>query len=183
MRVSKLFLIVLAFLVAAAECNAAEPILEPHAMLYFEIPLGSRHEDRIKPAFGFRMDTAMVEPHKSIDYPKLFSRPAMLDLRFGQAGIKELKISGVDFLKQVRTLHANGDDTGSTADKADTPPANAGASEASTATEQQSKEGSAEKKGGLLSKLPDYSNAIRKSQYVGLAIGAVIGFVFLANSF
>ena len=181
MRLTKLFPIVLAFLVVA-DCNAAEPILEPHAMLYFEIPLGSRHETKIKPAFGFRMDTALVEPHKAIDYPKLFSRPAMFDLKFSHAGIQELKISGVDYLKQYRALHANGDTTDTPADSAGSTADNAGAVEAGTATAQQGEEGTAEKKEGIMSKLPDYSDAIKKSQYFGIFLGILLGIGFVAGA-
>lgn len=181
MRLNKLFLIVFAFLVVA-DCNAAEPVLEPHAMLYFEIPLGSSHGGKIKPAFGFRMDTALVEPGKPIDYPKLFRHQALFNLKLGHAGIEELKISGVDYLKQYRALHANGDDAGTPADSAGSAPGNSGAAAGADTAEQGQAE-TAEKKEGIFSKLPDYSDAIGKNQYMGLAIGAVIGFVILANSY
>ena len=178
MRLNKLFLIVLAFLVAA-ECNAAEQILEPHAMFYYTIPLGGSHGGKIKPAFGFRMDTALVEPGKPIDYPKLFRHQAVFDLKFDHDGIEELKISGVDYLKQYRALQANGDETGSTADNAGTTADNAEAAEAGTAPAQQGEAGTTEKKGGIMSKLPDYSNAIKKTQYLGLIVGAMVGIGFL----
>lgn len=174
MRLYKLILIVIAFIVVT-NCNAVEPVLEPHAMLYFKIPLGSRDKDNLKPAFGFRMDTALVEPGKPIDYPKLFSRQAVFDLKMGRTGIEELKISGVDFLKQIRTLHANGDDSSAPADTEGTTADDAGAVE-------QGETETTEKKEGIFSKLPDYSDAIKKNQYLGLTIGAVIGFVILTNN-
>lgn len=171
MRPNKLILIVIAFLVVS-NCNAVEPILEPHAMLYVKIPLGSRHKDTMKPSFGFRMDTALVEPGKPINYPKLFNRQAILDLRMGRAGIEELKISGVDYLKRIRTLHANGDDSGAPAD-------DAGAAEQGQASPDQGGAETAEKKGGIFSKLPDYSNSIKKTQYLGLIVGVMAGVGFL----
>jgi len=179
MQLKKLILIVITLLFVF-NCNAAEQVLEPHAMLYFQVPLGSNYKDHAKPAFGFRMDNALVEPGKPIDYPKLFSHQAVFDLKMGRSGVESLKFSGVDILKQIRTLQANGDDTDTQEDAAGAAAGDTGAAGEGSTASSQDEAGSGEKK-GILSKLPDYSNAIKKTQWLGLAIGIGIGFIIIAG--
>jgi hypothetical protein len=96
----------------------------------------------------------------------------------GRSGIESLKLSGVDFLKQIRALQQNGDAAGSQEDNAGA--AAGGAAGEGSAASAQGEAGSDEKK-GIFSKLPDYSNAIKKTQYLGLTIGIAIGFAIIAG--
>ena len=172
MRLSKLIVTVITGL-AVFNSFAAEPVMEPHAMLYYQVTFGNGHGHPLKKTFGFRLDDALVEPGKPINYQKLFRRPAVINLKMDDAGVWALNITGVNFLKQVRALHANEDDANTSAGGtgAKTEPAGTATGGGAAASGQA---GTPEKK-GLLSKLPDYSDAIKRSQYLGLAAGIMLG--------
>ena len=169
MRLTKLIVTVITCLVVF-NSYAAEPVMEPHAMLYYRVTFGNGHAHAVKETFGFRMDSALVEPGKPIDYQKLFRRPALFNLKMDDRGSVALNITGVNFLKQVRALHASEDDANTT-DSTGT----AGAAGDDANAKGQAK--TAEKK-GLFSRLPDYSGSIKKSQYLGLGIGILVGIGF-----
>lgn len=162
MRLIKLLVTVIICLVMF-NASAAEKFMEPHAMLYYQVTFGNNHAHAVKQTFGLRLDEALVEPRKPIDYQKLFRRPAVINLKMNDAGVMALNITGVNFLKQIRTLHASEDDANTAA----------GGSGAEAKGQAQT----AKKKGGFF-KLPDYSNAIKKSQYLGLGIGILVGIGF-----
>src|SRR3972149_2516359 len=105
MRVYKLILFVLTFLLTF-NCNAAELVLEPQAMLYYRVPLGGGHGKQMQPTFGFRLDRTLVEKGKPVDYRQLFRQQAVLDFRMDRSGVESLTIGGVDYLKQYRALNA-----------------------------------------------------------------------------
>lgn len=164
MRYNKLLLLILAFLVTL-NSNAAEQIPEPHAMLYFQVPLGGGHKAVNKPVFGFRMDQVVTEPGKIIDYPELLKKEAVFDLKFGHDGVESLKISGIDYLAKYRLLRQNGDEETAVTETGD--------------TEEAGEESSAGEDENKLFKLPSLSNVIEEDQYVGLMMGGVLLLVLL----
>lgn len=165
MNLNKLIMTVIASLVAF-NVNAAEKIIEPHAMLYYQVSFGNSNAHVVKQSFGFRLDEALVEPRHPVNYQKLFRRPALFNLKMDDTGVMSLNITGVNFLKQVRTLHASEDDSSTSAGGGAT-----GGADAKGQTK------SAGKKGWPF-KLPDYSGAIKKSQYLPLGIGILVGIGF-----
>ena len=174
MRIHKLILVVLAFLITV-NCNAGEVTQEPHAMLYFRIPLGGGWKQQAQNTFGFRIDRALVERGKPIDYPQLFQQPAILDFKMDRGGVESLTIAGVDYLKEYRLLRA-AEDEAKTAE-GNTETAAAGAEAGKPTTDQAStEESSTEEKEGVLDKIP---KLFKENQKFGLAMGALlaIGFV------
>jgi len=173
MRIHKLILVVLAFLITV-NCNAGEVTQEPHAMFYYRIPLGGGSKQQSQNTFGFRVDRALVERGKPIDYSQLFQQPAIMDFKMDRSGVESLTIAGVDYLKEYRLLRADEDEA--KAAKSDTETASAPA-EAGESTDQAStEESSTEEKEGVLDKIP---KLFKENQKFGLAMGAVlaIGFV------
>lgn len=158
MRLNQLILIILTFLVTF-NSNAAELNLEPHAMLYYQIPLGGGHKDQKKHTFGFRIDNAIIESGKHINYQRLFDQKAVLDFKMHHEGIESFTISGVDYLKQYRLLHANGEGE---------------EVEESVGTEEDAYEDEAEGP-GFFESLPGLSDIVDEDQYLGLLVGALIG--------
>ena len=108
MRVSRLLVFILSFVITF-NSNAAEQILEPHAMIYFHVPLGGNAADDNNHSFGLRFDQTRIERGKNIDYNQLFSRNAVLDFRFGAHGVKSFEIAGTDYLQKFRVLKQNGE--------------------------------------------------------------------------
>ena len=90
--------------------SAIEPINEPHAMVYYQIPLGASNPEQRQHSFGLRMDRTSHEPGQMIEYQQIFKKPAMFNFKMGYRGIKALNISGIDYLKKYRTNRANGDE-------------------------------------------------------------------------
>lgn len=86
---------------------AAEPVLEPHAMIYYQIPFGGKDYNERRHSFGFRMDRAVVEPTQYIDYQRLIKQPALLDIKMGRDGIDAMMFAGVDYLKKFRVYQAS----------------------------------------------------------------------------
>ena len=92
---------------------AIEPVVEPHVMIYYQVPFGGSNSNFNKHTFGFRMDRTVVNPGEAIDYQSLMKRPAVFDLKMGRDGIKGLYISGTDYLERYRfyKVHrANGEE-------------------------------------------------------------------------
>jgi hypothetical protein len=203
MRANKLILFVLTLLLTI-NGSAAEQVLEPHAMLYYRVPLGGGQQDQMKPTFGFRVDRALVEPGKPINYRQLFQQTAVFDFGMGRAGIETLKIGGVDYLARRRALRANGDEpvageesaetgaaeaaeanaAGESAEAPasetapDTEPveASAAAEETGTAAAEAVAETEEEDKAGFFESLPDI---FEDSQNFGLIIGGVLAAGFI----
>ncbi len=81
---------------------AIEPIVEPHVMIYYQVPFGGSNKNMNKHTFGFRMDRTVVVHGEAIDYQSLMKQPAVFDLKMGRDGIDSLYISGTDYLEQYR---------------------------------------------------------------------------------
>ena len=193
MRVYKLILFVLTFLLTF-NCNAAELVLEPQAMLYYRVPLGGGHGKQMQPTFGFRLDRTLVEKGKPVDYRQLFRQQAVLDFRMDRSGVESLTIGGVDYLKQYRALNAAEDEAAPVADTAETTdapaaeesatPAEEVAAEEATAEEIPAEEATAEEvpaeeEPGFFEDLPEI---FEENQRYRLLIGAVLAIGFVAGS-
>ncbi len=109
MRALPLSLLILTAFVSF-NSNAVEPIVEPHAMVYFQLPLGADNIHRNKHSFGFRVDRAFVEPGKALDYRQLINQTAIFDFKMGQHGVEALSFLGVDYLKHYNINRAEEDD-------------------------------------------------------------------------
>ena len=183
MRVYKLILFVLTFLLTF-NCNAAELVLEPQAMLYYRVPLGGGHGKQMQPTFGFRLDRTLVEKGKPVDYRQLFRQQAVLDFRMDRSGVESLTIGGVDYLKQYRALNAAEDEAAPVADTAETTDAPAAEESATPAEEVAAEEATAEEvpaeeEPGFFEDLPEI---FEENQRYGLLIGAVLAIGFVAGS-
>ena len=106
MRLNQLILMILTSLLIFS-ANAAEPTIEPHAMVYYQIPLGVSGYDNKKHSFGFREDRFISQPGQNIDYQKLMKQPAVFDFKMGHQGVQALTISGIDYLQRIRVHNAN----------------------------------------------------------------------------
>ncbi|MBF8268997.1 MAG: hypothetical protein HW386_706 [Gammaproteobacteria bacterium] len=149
MRVNKLILFVLTFL-ATVNCNAADLVLEPQAMLYYRVTFGGNRAKQTQPTFGFRLDRTLHEKNKPVDYRQLFQQQAVLDFKMNQNGAESLTIAGVDYLKQYRLMRAAEEESAAASDsEAETtaaPPAeeSAPAAEEATAEAATTEEATAE---------------------------------------
>lgn len=109
MRSLPLSLLILTALISF-DSNAVEPIVEPHAMIYFQMPLGGNSTDRNKHSFGFRMDRAFITPGQVLDYQQLIKQAAIFDFKMGQDGVQTLSFLGIDYLKHYNINRAEEDD-------------------------------------------------------------------------
>jgi len=82
-------------------------MMEPHLMVYYQVPLGGYNPDQRKHSYGFRMDRLFVESGQVIDYQQLVKQTPMFDLKMDHDGIKALNISGIDYLKKYTVSHAD----------------------------------------------------------------------------
>ena len=167
MRLNKLILIVLSFM-CVFNVNASDLIMEPHAMLYYQVPLGGGNKQKHKSTFGFRFDNAIHETGKQIDYQRLFNQEPVLDFRLNNDGVEAFKITGIDYLKKYRLLRQNGDNVGDSPENA------------ADSTDNSEGEAVQEEEESLLDKLPGINDIVEEDQYFGLLLGALIatGFAF-----
>ena len=86
------------FIFISANGHAIEPVLDQHAMLYYQVPLGASNSKEARHNFGFRFDRFMIEPGEIIQYESLLRQPAVVDIRMGYRGIQELQVNGVDYV-------------------------------------------------------------------------------------
>jgi hypothetical protein len=194
MRVNRPLLILLACIITCTS-NAGELTLEPHAMLYFRMSLDGGSRKQAHSTFGLRIDRALVERGRPIDYRQLFRQPAIMDFSLNGTGIEALTIAGVDYLEKYRALHAAEEDEAAAAEEAAAAPAEEDGGEAVPAAAEGSEEAPAEAAAGdetatadesvaaedeeQRKLLPSYSDLFKENQRFGLIIGGVLlaGFV------
>ncbi|MFQ5661323.1 MAG: hypothetical protein ACE5GZ_12940 [Gammaproteobacteria bacterium] len=148
--------------------HAAEPFVEPQAMLYYQIPFGGSDHRQYKHTFGFRMDLTHTGSGQLIAYQQLLKKPAVFDLKMGHDGIDALYISGVDYLQHYYVHRANDEDTAATETAYE---GDAAAAEEATAEEAATEEEPAG---------PTIGEILRKTPFgiiigAGLLIGIVAG--------
>lgn len=99
-----IMLVVLMF--TAAPVLADSLVSEPHALVYYQLPFsGSAQETRAR--FGLRLDRTVHEAGAPVEFRSLMGRPAVMDLRFGNAGMESFSFAGVDYLARYRALNAD----------------------------------------------------------------------------
>lgn len=167
MKTSSLLMVLPAFLITI-NAAAVEPIVEPHAMVYYQVPFDGGKSQDTRPAFGFRMDRASFSPGGMIDYQQLVKQPAMVDFRIGNKGVEGIYISGVDYLQQYRIYRA-GEESGAETE----------AETEVTAETEQPAEGEADKPKQAPKIVRDIGNTIEAGMeaapagiLIGLALGA-----------
>ena len=111
MKTASLF-IMLSAMLATFNALAVEPVVEPHAMVYYQVSFGGGKTQDRHSAFGFRMDRASFSPGGMIEYQQLVKQPAMFDFRLGKQGIEGVYISGIDYLQQYRIYRAGEEEAG-----------------------------------------------------------------------
>jgi hypothetical protein len=93
------------FIFISANGHAIEPVLDQHAMLYYQVPLGASNSKEARHNFGFRIDRQMIQPGEIIQYQSLLRQPAVVDIRMGYTGIQELRVNGIDYVEQYYVQH------------------------------------------------------------------------------
>ena len=89
------------FFCIAAGSAAAGEIHEPHAMLYYRVPLGAE-ADAARPGFGLRLDQTHRESGTFLDYSGLVQRPPLLGLEMGTRGVRSFTVAGMDYAGVLR---------------------------------------------------------------------------------
>jgi hypothetical protein len=97
---------------------ARGPLGEPHAMFYFQLPFDGATGEEQHSTFGFRMDQIHHAPDDTVDYRRLMQQPPILDLKMDHDGIRSFTVSGTDYLRLYRTLHADATTETTAADQA-----------------------------------------------------------------
>lgn len=100
---------------------AAGDVYEPHALLYYQLPL-STDAARGKASFGLRLDQTWRAANTAPDFRSLLARPALLELRFGSAGLQALNVAGTDYAQAFRVMRADGEEAGGDEEEADDGP-------------------------------------------------------------
>ena len=98
--------LVSSFIFISANGHAIEPVLDQHAMLYYQIPLGAANGKEARHNFGFRFDRQMIQPGEVIQYQSLMRQQAVVDVRMGYAGLQELQVNGIDYAGRYHAQHA-----------------------------------------------------------------------------
>lgn len=148
---------------------AAEPVSEPHAMVYFQTQWSGRAQDT-RATLGLRLDRGAAVENGVIEYQRLLQRPAMLDFRLGREGVQAFSVAGTDYLAWYRVHHA--DEAGAATAEAPPAPEGEGAEPAPPAPAKAEPEPKEEKAtvSGFLNKAP-----------VGIIIGVGIGIVLVSG--
>ncbi len=88
---------------------AAELISEPHAMLYYRVPLdGSKLQQR-QHSFGLRMDRASFNADEMPEQHQLFEQAALFDLKLNARGLEGIYLSGNALLENPYLNRADED--------------------------------------------------------------------------
>jgi len=93
------------FIFISSNGHAIEPVLDQHAMLYYQVPLGASNSKEARHNFGFRFDRYMIQPGEIIQYQSLLRQPAVVDIRMGYTGIQEFQVNGIDYVDQYYVQH------------------------------------------------------------------------------
>jgi hypothetical protein len=100
------------FIFFSSSAYAIEPVLDQHAMFYYQVPLGASNSHEARHNFGFRFDRTMMQPGEIIQYQSLMRDPAVVDIRMGYDGIRELQLNGIDYVERYYVLNgANAEGT------------------------------------------------------------------------
>ena len=98
---SKVYSFFLIVLMAPTSAQAYEPILDHQAMLYFNITFDVSQPKKLDNDFGIRFDRSFVEPRKTIMMNQLDDKPAILNLKLSNKGLKAFNINGNDYSYHV----------------------------------------------------------------------------------
>lgn len=112
------------FIFCSSSAYAIEPVLDQHAMLYYQVPLGASNGHEARHNFGFRFDRTMMQPGEIIQFQSLMRNPAVVDIRMGYDGIRELQLNGIDYVERYYVQNGasaegtgNGDGEGGTTEE------------------------------------------------------------------
>lgn len=94
---SKVYSFFLIILVLPISTHAYEPILDHQAMLYFNLTFDVSQPKKLDNNFGFRFDKTFTEPRETIMMNQLHDKPAILNLKLSNKGLKSFNIYGSDY--------------------------------------------------------------------------------------
>lgn len=104
MRISAMLLVLMS--AGATPAMAGGVVSEPHALVYYQLPFNGPAPDT-HAHFGLRVDRAVRAAGESVDFSALVPRPAVMELRFNNAGMESFTFAGVDYLARYRALQAD----------------------------------------------------------------------------
>jgi len=81
--------------------QAYEPVLDHQGMLYFNLSFDLEQSKKVDHDFGFRFDRSFVQPRDSITMSQLNAKPAVLNLKLNNKGLKAFNIHGIDYSYDV----------------------------------------------------------------------------------
>lgn len=180
------FIVLLSLVFTAGNAAALEPVVEPHAMVYYQVSFDGEKSRDTRPVFGFRVDRASFSPGGMIEYRQLLGQPAVFDFRMGNRGIEAIYISGIDYLQQYRNIYRADEEAGGGTEGDSKEPAKAGTE---GDTNETAKAGTEEKPNGELKQAPkivrDIGNTINagmEAAPAGVLMGLALGAALLAGT-
>lgn len=180
------FIVLLLLVLTASNAAALEPVMEPHAMVYYQVSFDGEKSKASRPVFGFRVDRVSFSPGGMIEYRQLLKEPAMFDFRVGNKGVEGIYISGVDYLRQYRSIYRADEESGGETEGDTKETAKAGTE---GDTNETAEAGAEEKKTGELKQPPkivrDIGNTINagmEAAPAGVLMGLALGVALLAGT-
>jgi hypothetical protein len=124
---SKVYCLFLSLILVSVSSHAFEPVLDQQATFYFNLSFDMGQTSKTDHDFGFRFDRSLVQPGENMTMSQLTAKPAVLNLKLNNNGLKALKINGIDYTDEYYVYRgAEGGDakTGAakTSDEAETQP-------------------------------------------------------------
>lgn len=98
---SKICCFILALFMVSMSAQAYEPVLDHQGMLYFNLSFDLEQSKKVDHDFGFRFDRSFVQPRDSITMSQLNAKPAVLNLKLNNKGLKAFNIHGIDYSYDV----------------------------------------------------------------------------------
>jgi hypothetical protein len=97
-----------AIVVAAGPAQAFEPVVEPVASVYFNMPLSKSQTQ--KPAltsYGFRLQAGQVMPAQAIELSRASARKPWVDLQYNRTGLSGFYVNGINALEVQTSYNAS----------------------------------------------------------------------------
>lgn len=106
----KLFTLFLSLLLVSASAYSVEPVLDQQGMFYFNMTFDAGTKTKTEHDFGFRLDRTLMQPDESITMNQLVDKPAVLNLKLNNNGLKAFELNGVDYSTEYYVARADGEE-------------------------------------------------------------------------
>ena len=118
---SRLFGLLVVFMLVSLNTHAFEPVVDQQGMFYVNVAFDVGHSSKPKHEFGFRFDRSLVRPGDTLGINQLADKPAVFNIKMNSRCLQAFQFNVLDYSREV-VVH-RGSEAGETEATEDAAPA------------------------------------------------------------